>query len=130
MLRLAARLKREHARKLLRVCWPARAKAEIAESVLRYCVTSGRTLAAHQRRFSRQDIEVCSVIVTTMLGASEISRVGVGIEGFPDAQGKSPGDDDSYWGSFPPYTSWYAGAWSVMPNFFSTVPHTRRSRLL
>lgn len=82
MLRLAARLKREHARKLLRVCWPARAKAEIGESVLRYCVTSGRTLAAHQRRFSRQDIEACSVIVTTMLGANEIARVGVGIEGF------------------------------------------------
>ncbi len=58
---------------------------------------------------------------------------GVGIEGFPDAQGKSPGDDDSYWGSFPPYTSWYAGAWSVMPNgcqWFGYPPATRYNRIL
>ena len=84
LLRLAAMLEPEHARKLMRVSGHSRLESDIAESVLRYCAKSVSSLGSHQRSISRPDVEASSIIVTTMLGADELAfaRSNVGPESF------------------------------------------------
>jgi len=82
VLRLAALLKPEEARRMLRVCDAARPQSDISDSVGRYCVTSVTAHGTQHRRISRHDVVSSSILVTTMLGAHEVVRCGVGAEGF------------------------------------------------